>query len=213
MADNVQQEETSGVLPRRWPVSPTDDRTPRLVELSEDDATAVFDALSSETARALLSELHEDPQTASDLAETVGTSVQNVHYHLEKFEDADLVEVRDTWYSSRGAEMDVYAPTNHSLVLYTGNHPENPSLGDALTRLLGGIGILGVASILVDQLARRLADPTGATDGDLIRGPVSSHPDPTAFEISGVTVSPGLVFFVGGLFVLLIGMGWWYNRS
>lgn len=84
------------------------------------DAGPVFEALSSETARTILEALYDRPGTASELADRVDTSIQNVHYHLQKLQSADLVDVVDTCYSTKGAEMDVYAPTNDPLVLSVG---------------------------------------------------------------------------------------------
>jgi predicted transcriptional regulator len=43
--------------------------------------------------------------------------VQNVSYHVEKMETAGLITSVDTWYSSRGREMDVFAATSQPLVL------------------------------------------------------------------------------------------------
>lgn len=211
MPDGIRGEDSTSLLPIRQPVSLRDDRRPRIVEISADGATEVFDALSSETARALLSAVHESPRTASNLAETVGTSVQNVQYHLRKFEEAELVEVVDTWYSTRGVEMNVYGPADRSLVLYTGTGLASPPLGEALSRLVGGVGILGIVSLLVDRLVRILVPPPPAT-ADGPGGTPPNQVDPVLFEFAGVTFSPGLVFFTGGLFVLLAATVWWYER-
>ena len=110
----------SRLFPLRRSVEPTGEE-PRLVDIDEDAADEVFGALSSETARSILAALYEEPRTASDLAEAVDTSLQNVRYHLEKLVDAELVEVADTWYSERGTEMKVYAPRSESLVLFAGS--------------------------------------------------------------------------------------------
>lgn len=85
-----------------------------------EDADDVIDALTSETARTLVEHLYEEPATASDLATTVGTSIQNAQYHLERLQAAGVVEVIDTWYSERGTEMDVYGPKNDPLVVFAG---------------------------------------------------------------------------------------------
>jgi len=98
----------SSILPIRSEPSTGDDE-PRVVDLEGEDADAVFSALSSGTARQIVSSVHDDPKTQSEIADAIDTSVQNVRYHLDKLEDAGLVEVVDTWYSSRGNEMDVYA--------------------------------------------------------------------------------------------------------
>lgn len=203
MPDKLHQTDTSRTFPIRWPVAHRDDRQARIIEITDDAATEVFEALSSETARALLSHLHDDPQTASDLAEQVDTSVQNVQYHLQKFSNAGLVEVVDTWYSARGTEMKVYSPTDLSLVLYAGETPGKKRLREALSRVAGAIAILGIVSVIVDYLARA---PTET------RPESRPEPDPTVIEIAGTAVTPGVIFFLGGLLVLVLGVVWWYRR-
>ena len=81
------------------------------------DATAAIEALQSETAQDLLASLHQRPATASSLARSNDVSIQTVCYHLENLREADLVRVVDRWYSRKGREMDVYAPTTDRLVL------------------------------------------------------------------------------------------------
>jgi len=79
--------------------------------VDDDRADDLFDALASETARSLLARLDEEPRTASELAGTVDTSLQNVHYHLENLEAAGAIEELDVEYSERGREMSVYVAT------------------------------------------------------------------------------------------------------
>jgi predicted ArsR family transcriptional regulator len=85
--------------------------------LGDDETTAVLETLASEKAQAILSSLAEQPATASELADRVDTSLQNIHYHLTNLCEADLVDNAGTWYSSKGREMTVYAPTSESLEL------------------------------------------------------------------------------------------------
>ncbi len=163
------------LFPIRDSVSVDEDREPRLVDLDEETADEVFEALAAGTTREIFLALHEQPQAASDLAEATETSVQNVQYHLEKLTDADLVEVVDTWYSERGSEMKVYAPTDESLVLYAGRDKQS-SLRAALRRLVGAFGALVPASLAVGWLATQVdtdggdfaeqsAEFTARTDG------------------------------------------------
>jgi DNA-binding transcriptional ArsR family regulator len=137
----------SSIFPLRDTVTPDEDREPRLVDLDEDTADEVFEALSSGTTRSIFLSLHQTPQTASDLADTTETSVQNVQYHLGKLEDADLVEVVDTWYSERGTEMKVYAPQDDSLVLFAGRDKQS-TLRSLLNRVAGVLTLLVPASII-----------------------------------------------------------------
>ncbi|MFB6146876.1 MAG: ArsR/SmtB family transcription factor [Halobacteriaceae archaeon] len=130
----------------------TDDRDPRLVEIDEEVADDVFAALSSRTARVILAALYEEPRTASELADIADTSIQNVQYHIRKFEEADLVEVVDTWYSDRGSEMKVYAPTDESLVVFAGRNTTR-SLRKLLSRFVGAVVVAVVVLVAVGRFA------------------------------------------------------------
>jgi DNA-binding transcriptional ArsR family regulator len=142
---------------------------PRVLDLDDEETDEVFSALSSDTARSIYRCLHQEPNTPSEVADRVDTSIQNVRYHLENLEDAGLIEVVDTWYSSRGNEMSVYAPASDALVLAS-DEEEASRLRTALSRLLGGVAVLAMASLVVQEAVRNLLDrPLGgssATGGD-----------------------------------------------
>lgn len=142
----------SRLFPFRSPAS-SDAEEARLVDISEDAADDVFAALSSGTARAAYKALHDDPRTASDLANVTDTTVQNVRYHLDNLQDAGLVEVVDTWYSERGTEMKVYAPTDTSLVVFAGDDDDRSTLMTVLRELVGGVGALAVGAVAVQRFA------------------------------------------------------------
>jgi DNA-binding transcriptional ArsR family regulator len=141
----------SRLLPFQSDTELPEDREPRVVDLDGEDAERVFGALSSETAREIFTALHEEPMTASDIADAVDSSIQNVRYHLENLADAGLVEVVDTWYSSRGNEMKVYAPRDGPLIV-SSDETTASRLRTALGRIVGGGAVLAAASFLV-QLA------------------------------------------------------------
>ncbi|WP_265108775.1 helix-turn-helix domain-containing protein [Halosolutus halophilus] len=139
----------------------TRDGQPRVVDLEGEDADAVFSALSSTTAREIYARLDDEPGTPSDVADTIDSSIQNVRYHLEKLEDAGLVEVVDTWYSSRGNEMSVYATTDGPLIV-TSDESTASQLKTAISRLIGGIGALAGGSLLVQYALTRRFEAGGA---------------------------------------------------
>jgi predicted transcriptional regulator len=89
------------------------------LEIREDDIGDIIQATSSATVRDLIAALDDDPSTASELADTVGASLQNTKYHLDQLCEAGLIEGVDTRYSSRGAEMTVYAASLKSLLRNT----------------------------------------------------------------------------------------------
>lgn len=120
----------SRLLPYRPPVEPPDG-DPTVIGLGDRDADEAFAVLSSTTARSILARLYERPATQSDLADDIGTSLQNVDYHLHNLEDAGLVEVVGEWYSEKGTAMNVYAPSGDPLVLMAGDAADAAVVRDA----------------------------------------------------------------------------------
>ncbi|NGM68049.1 helix-turn-helix transcriptional regulator [Natronolimnobius sp. AArcel1] len=148
--------------------TPSQEGQPRVVDLEGEDADAVFSALSSTTARQIYARLDEDPGTPSDIADAIDSSIQNVRYHLENLEEAGLVEVVDTWYSSRGNEMSVYATTDGPLIV-TSDESTASQLKAAISRLIGGVGALAGGSLLVQHGVTEWVDPAGTPAPDTER--------------------------------------------
>ena len=109
---------TEGLLPRRQPVDEPE-RDTRVVTLGTDEAADVCHLLSTDTAPDVLDHLDGEPATTSDVAEALDTSLQNADYHIGRLREAGLVRVVGTWLSSRGTEMDVYAPAHDRVVVAT----------------------------------------------------------------------------------------------
>ena len=221
------------LLPSTPDLSAAEEPAPRVIGLDGDDADDLLGAISSETARELLIALHDEPAAPSELADRVDTSLQNAQYHLGKLADAGMIEVIDTVYSEKGREMKVYAPADRPLVVVAGREEQTRSLRSAVTRLLGAAAVLAVASLLVQTALRGfpLAGRTGgATGGDAGAagggdggGGVSvaeATPTPAKTEAAGsagglpldLLAEPGVLFFVGGLAVLLVVVAAWYVR-
>lgn len=186
----------SGLLPSKSEAEPPETE-PRVVGVDDDDADRLLSALSSGTARSVYASLHDEPMTPSEVAETVDTSLQNAQYHIGKLSDADLIDVHDTRYSAKGREMKVYAPSDAPVVLFAGPSEDSSSMKSVLTNLLGGVGVLGLASLLVQQLfGDGLSPPgfgaetTGAGGGDDAGGaPASEEATRTATEGDGGAIS------------------------
>jgi len=130
----------------------TQDGALRILDVDDDEADAVFDALSSKTTRTMLAELHRTPRTPAELAEQTDTTVQNAMYHLEKLEDVNLARVTETRYSSRGKEMRVYAPSEHPAVVFIGTDDRKSSLVAKFKQFLGAVGVLGLLALAVNLL-------------------------------------------------------------
>ena len=176
----------SRLLPFQSETDVPEDRAPRVVDLEGEDAEKVFGALSSETARAIFTALHEEPMTASDVADAVDSSIQNVRYHLENLGDAGLVEVVDTWYSSRGNEMKVYAPKDGPLIV-SSDESRASRIRTALSRLVGGVGVLAASSLLVQY---GWDEFFGATAGSSFNGQ-GGAPTPDENEATAISGDAG----------------------
>ncbi|ESP87642.1 ArsR/SmtB family transcription factor [Candidatus Halobonum tyrrellensis] len=169
----------------------------RVCWLDDEEADALIGSLSSDTARSLLTALHEEPHTASELADRLDTSVQNVRHHLGNLDDAGLVTDAGTRYSVKGREMTVYEPSNERLVVAVGSDDDRSSFLDSLRGLVGVAALLGVGSLAVQWAfgsGGGLGGPAGAPRvGDSVGG--------AAAPLLGL-VPPGVAFLAGGLLVL-----------
>ena len=183
----------------------TDDDAPQVVGVDSDAAEDLLGALSSEMARAVLDALHEDPATASQLADRLDASLQTVHYHLENLSEADVVEVAGTTTSDKGREMDLYAPAGGPVVVFAGDEDDGNQLRDALKRLVSAFGFLALASLLIQEVlgegVRRLWESPERPTGDVTVAE-------TTREAAGI--EPGVAFFAGGAIVILAAFAVWY---
>ena len=73
----------------------------RIAEMHDDDAVQIFKALSGESTCRIYREIQQSPKTAPELQQVLDTSIQNVHYHLNKLEEAGLIEPVDARYSGK----------------------------------------------------------------------------------------------------------------
>ncbi|WP_137283229.1 ArsR/SmtB family transcription factor [Halorussus salinisoli] len=178
----------------------TADEQPRILEMTEGDADEVLDALAPETRRRTLRALFERPATTSELADRLDTSVQNVHHHLSKLEETGLVEPVDTVYSEKGNEMTVYGPASDPLV-FVGDDDRVSGIRRSLLNVVGGLGLLAAASLLVQWAGERLVRARLPADdiGPASHAPADpASPETLAWLVFGV-LEPGLLFFLGCL--------------
>jgi len=182
-----------------------DDGGARLLWLDDEEVDPLIGSLSSSTARSLLTTLHEEPRTASELAEAVDTSLQNARHHLSNLQEADLVEVTETRYSVKGREMKVYTPVDDSLVVCVGNEEERSGLLDSLRRYVGAAAAVLVGTLLVhatvDIGASGVSGPTGPRVADSLG----------SSALFG-TVPPAALFLAGGV-VALAAVALQYSRA
>ncbi|WP_211609165.1 ArsR/SmtB family transcription factor [Halogranum amylolyticum] len=169
----------------------------QILGIDEDETADVFDALSSDTARHILSSIYDEPAPPSELATRLDLSVQNVSYHLDRLHDIGLVQVADTRYSEKGKEMNVYAPADNPVVMFVGTEKRTTGFRNLLKRLVGATTLLSLVSAFL-FIFQAFGRPGGAGDGTTIIDLLSF---------------PGLEFLLGGLFILGLFFLWWIRTQ
>lgn len=186
-------QESMSLLPSTDDVTAEQEGDIQVLGVDENETANVFEALSSETARRILTAIYDDPAPPSELAARLDLSLQNVSYHLDNLEDAGVVRVADTRYSEKGKEMNVYAPADEPVVVFVGTTERKTGFLDLLKRLVGATGLLFLVSAFL-FVFQAFGQPGGA--GDTL----------TILELLSF---PGLEFLLGGLFVLGLVVLWW----
>ena len=163
--------------------------------LDSEEAGDLLSSIACDTARDVLTALHGEPATASEVADRVDTSLQNARHHLENLQDAGLIRIADTRYSSKGREMNVYAPAEDPTVVFVGRQDDGEGLLDSLRQLVPVAAVLALASLLVQTLSVPSATGTAASEIPRIGQGLGAA--------GGATGLPsGAVFLAGGLLVL-----------
>lgn len=89
---------------------------PWVVSLDDEKGDEVVSVLSSDTTRSVYMQIRENPSTAAGLSDTLDISTQNVHYHLRKLRDANLIQEVGIQYSDKNIKMKVYEPSSNLVV-------------------------------------------------------------------------------------------------
>jgi len=133
------------------------EETPDVLTIDDEETQEVLSSVSSETARRILTLVHESPKIPVDLAEELGTTTQNVRYHLDNLEEAGLVEVGDICYSEKGREMSVYEPSDAPSMLVFGKETDGPRMRKVLTKVSSSVGPAAIV-VVVAAKVKFLAD-------------------------------------------------------
>jgi predicted ArsR family transcriptional regulator len=125
-----------------------DESSEEVLTIDDEKTDEILSSVSSETAREILTSVHDSPKIPIDLAEELGTTTQNVRYHLDNLEEAGLVEVGDVCYSEKGREMSVYQPSDSPSMLVFGKETDGPRMRKVLTKVSSSVGPAAVAVVV-----------------------------------------------------------------
>ena len=133
---------------------------PRVCRLDSESATDVIDAISSDSARLILAELHEEPRPVSALADELGVSIPSIEYHIENLLEAGIVREVDTIYSEKGKEMSVYGPADDPLV-FVGDDEGADLARFVVSRVSAAVVAVAVVSLAVQWLVTEFLPALG----------------------------------------------------
>ena len=167
---------------------------PTITDIEDEDASELFDALGSETSRAVLGACYEDGRTRSELADELETSIQNVSYHVDKLESAGLLEPAETRYGANGSEVLVYEPSKQAVVIAAGETNFVDRLSEAINKLFAPVALAGLLSIIVGILVRGPASVGMMDSGGRV-------PEPTGTQAGLIATSATFVFCLFVIFV------------
>jgi predicted ArsR family transcriptional regulator len=119
-----------------------------VLTIDDEKTDEVLSSVSSATAREILTSVHDSPKIPIDLADELGTTTQNVRYHLDNLEDAGLIEVCDVCYSEKGREMSVYQPSDTPSMLVFGKETDGPRMRKVLTKVSSSVGPAAIAVVI-----------------------------------------------------------------
>lgn len=115
----------------------------------------IGEELASDIGRNILTILHDDALTASEVAKKYSLSRQLIAYHLERLERAGLVQVKEIDFSEKGKEMKRYHVPKMALLIIFPNILENKekaviqlkkiAVQSFIRRLLMSIGTFALA--------------------------------------------------------------------
>lgn len=176
--------------------------------MDDDEAVEIFETLGTETTYRVYKLLHEEPQVPRELGSTLDSSSQNIHYHLNKLEEADLIEPVDTWHSQNGVEMHVYAPAHHPLVLSFASESDQTEIQSLLARTFGLLGLVGFASLFAEFLVNWWLPPEQTAPDEVAgSGSGSSSEQELLFDnilIDTVLSAPGVTVFLLGTILISV---------
>lgn len=149
----------------------TEEFEPAIYTLSQDSGREIASVLSSDSTRPIFEVIESQAATPVEIAEGLDMTLQNVHYHVEKLEEAGLIEVTGIEYSDRGREMHIYESVHDEVILCQDSATKD-QLDRLLKRLLDGSMVAIILSAITHLVYTRVLEygpQSGATSSTSLR--------------------------------------------
>jgi len=169
-----------------------------LVLAPGDEATEkIARACASRTARFIIQSLADGPRSATEIAESLSTPITTVAYHLEKLQDAGILEVASTRWSEKGREVKLYRQAERVVILA----PASRDIHSLLIKYGALFGVMAVASVVmigISTLVGPMEPPV--TGAGVLDARADAMMPPVEFSLLHQLV---VAFFGGGCLVIL----------
>jgi DNA-binding transcriptional ArsR family regulator len=190
-----------------------------ILPLNDKSSKLISQVMSNDTARDILETISDAPRSTTEIAEKLGIPLTTVQYNLEKLAEAGLVKVARTRYSRKMKPVKLYAPQRKYVVIAPGKADRSDVIA-ALKRYMTLIAVAVFGSLLIEGLMMRLgAGPvedmairsvpegySGGAEAPLYAPAPAPLPEKAVEAGAGfdIFLHPGLWFFLGCLFVLVV---------
>jgi DNA-binding transcriptional ArsR family regulator len=211
-----------------------------ILEPGDERAQKIAKAMASRTAGEILQLLKEGSHASTQIAESLKIPITTVQYHLENLVDAGVITIVEKRWSQKGREVKVYGLRDQMLIVV----PRGGDLKGILLRYGAIFAVVALATIVLALLGPAFAPavspafqgslPTalprapneaGEAADHLLKGAANQTPTPIAtpatWAIPETSTAPAmpslpLVFFLGGLLVIAVMLGyeiWVWHRT
>lgn len=126
----------------------------RIEILSTDDEKIkiIGSLLNNDSSRMILQLLFENEMTANEIAQKTGMLLSLVIHHLQKMQEAGIVQITKIQKNTKGHNMKYYSSIKHVLIIFpvklSDKAKKSKSLTNSITKILkfSAIGIAGIVS-------------------------------------------------------------------
>tara|TARA_Y100000310_G_scaffold185581_1_gene185673 strand:+ start:927 stop:1556 length:630 start_codon:yes stop_codon:yes gene_type:complete len=119
-----------------------------LVDLNEKKTKKLAETITSNTSRKILNYLAEkEHDTEAQISKGLGIPISTVHYHLQKLQQAQLVNVDEYHYSPKGREVNHYKLANKYIIIA-------PKKVSGLREKLKGILPVGIIAVGISAVLK-----------------------------------------------------------
>ncbi len=205
-----------------------------LVDLNDPKTKAVAETITSNTSRKILDYLASvENASESEISKQLSMAISTVHYHIQKLQESNLIEMSGFTYSKKGREINRYCLANKYIIItpkrIAGLKSKLKKILPIAAIPLGLAGIFKVVDILNQsfgmtttslEMAEDTVESEEEFDFEMIQEESSdaasvsdSSANGASFDIGFHEISIALVILCALIVVGYFAWSWWIERK